>query len=194
MVRHMKKLKQFLVWDPLVRIFHWLLAACFLTAYILEDKMLNLHLLAGSIVLGLLIFRLIWGMVGTEHSRFSDFACSFRQVIEHLRSLARLHPSHHMGHTPTGGIMIFFLLTGLLVLTVSGVLLYSLENSSAPFFGLMAGVDFDTILMIENLHGLVADMLALSVLFHIAGVLVESLLQKQNLTRAMITGYKKEKI
>jgi len=152
--------------------------------------MLKLHLLVGSIVFGLLIFRLIWGLVGTEYSRFSDFICSFRQVIEHLRALVHLRSAHHMGHTPTGGIMILLLLTGLLALTVSGVFLYSLENSSAPFFGLMAGVDLDSILLIENLHGLIADGLALLIIFHVAGVLVESLLQKQNLIRAMITGYK----
>jgi len=186
----MKNKKQQLVWDPLVRIFHWLLVACFLIAYILEDEMLNLHVLAGSIVLGLLVFRLIWGVIGTEHSLFSNFTCSVKQIIQHLHSLARLRPSHHVGHTPTGGVMIFLLLAVLLMLTVSGVLLYSLENNALPFSGLMAGVDLDTILLIENLHGLLADFLALSVLFHVAGVLVESLLQKQNLIRAMVTGYK----
>jgi len=190
MVRPMKNTKQQLVWDPLVRIFHWLLVACFLIAYILEDERLNLHVLAGSIVLGLLVFRLIWGVIGTEHSLFSNFACSIRAVIQHLRSLARLHPSYHTGHTPTGAVMIFLLLAGLLVLTVSGVLLYSLENPALPFSGLMAGVNLDTILLIEIIHRLVADLLVLAVLLHIAGVLVESVLQKQNLIRAMVTGYK----
>jgi len=193
MVRYMKKLKRKLVWDPLVRIFHWLLVVCFLVAYILEDEMLNLHLLAGSIVLGLLIFRLIWGVVGTQYSLFSEFPCSFRDVIQHLRGLIHLHPSHHTGHTPTGGVMIFLLLAGLLMLTASGVLLYSIENSAVPFSRLMAEVDLDTILLIEKLHGLIADLLAFSVLFHIAGVLVESVLQKQNLIRAMVTGYKKRR-
>jgi len=186
----MKNTKRIRVWDPLVRIFHWLLAACFLIAYILEDKMLNLHVLAGSIVLGLVIFRLIWGVIGTEHSRFADFACSFRQIMQHLRDLVRLRPAHHTGHTPVGSVMIFLLLAGLLMLTLSGIMLYGLENTSLPFAGLMAGVDPDTALLIENVHGLIADMLALFVVFHIAGVLVESVLQKQNLIRAMITGYK----
>lgn len=178
------------VWDPLVRIFHWSLAACFLIAYVLEDDRLNLHLLAGSIVFGLTIFRLIWGVMGTEHSRFADFICSFKQIIQHLRDLVLLRPAHHMGHTPVGGVMIFLLLLGLLLLTLSGVMLYALENNALPFAGLMAGVDLDTIILIENLHGLIADMLALFVLFHVAGVLLESILQKQNLIRAMITGYK----
>jgi cytochrome b len=193
----MKKMKRILVWDPLVRIFHWLLTACFLIAYILEDKMLNLHVLAGSIVLGLVIFRLIWGVMGTAHSRFSDFACSFRQIIQHLHGLVFLRSAHYIGHTPAGSVMIFLLLAGLMVLTLSGVMLYSLENASLPFAGLMDGINLDTALFIENVHGLIADLLALFILFHVAGVLVESILQKQNLIRAIITGYKtyrKEKI
>jgi cytochrome b len=186
----MNNIKRIQVWDPLVRIFHWLLAGSFITAYLLEDEMLNLHLLAGSIVLGLVIFRLVWGVMGTKHSRFADFACSIRQLIQHLHDLVRLRPARHVGHTPVGGLMTFVLLTGLLMLSLSGVMLYSLENSSAPFAFLMAGATTDTILLIENLHELIADTLALFVLFHVAGVLVESVLQKENLIRAMFTGCK----
>jgi cytochrome b len=182
------------VWDPLVRIFHWSLAACFLIAYVVEDDMLNLHVLAGSIVFGLIIFRLIWGVMGTEHSRFADFICSFKQIIQHLRDLVRLHPAQHTGHTPVGGVMIFLLLLGLLILTLSGIMLYALEGALLPFAGLMTGVDLDTTVLIEHIHGWAADLLVLFILFHVAGVLFESLLQKQNLVRAMITGYKKEKI
>jgi cytochrome b len=182
------------VWDPLVRLFHWLLAVCFLVAYVLEDDMLNLHVLAGSIVFGLIIFRLIWGLIGTEHSRFVDFICSFKQIIQHLRDLVRLRPAKHTGHTPVGGAMILLLLFGLLILTLSGVMLYALEGATLPFARFMAGVDLDTAVLIEHVHGWVADLLMLLVIFHVAGVLLESLLQKQNLVRAMITGYKKEKI
>lgn len=181
------------IWDPLVRIFHWLLAGSFLTAYLLEDEMLNLHLLAGSIVLGLVIFRLIWGAIGTKHSRFSDFACSIRELKQHLHDLLHLRPAHHAGHTPAGGVMIFVLLTGLLMLSLSGVMLYSLENSSIPFASLMAGATPGTIMLIENSHTLIADTLALLILFHVAGVVVESVLQKENLIRAMFTGYKTER-
>jgi cytochrome b len=182
------------VWDPLVRTFHWLLAVCFLIAYVVEDDMLNLHVLAGSIVFGLIIFRLIWGIMGTEHSRFADFIYSFKQVLQHLRDLVRMRPAQHTGHTPVGGVMIFLLLFGLLILTLSGVMLYAMEGASLPFAGLMTGVDLDTTILIEHIHGWVADLLVLLVLFHVAGVFFESFLQKQNLVRAMITGYKKEKI
>ena len=187
----MNDTKQILVWDPLLRIFHALLAGCFLVAYVMEDEMLHLHLLLGSIVFGLIIFRLFWGICGTEHARFSDFIFSIKQIRDHLRSLIRWKPSHHTGHTPAGGVMIFFLLIGLLILTLSGIMLYGLENSAAPFAYLTTDMSLDTIIFIEQLHSLVADALMLAVLFHIAGVLIESLLQQQNLIGAMITGYKK---
>ena len=189
-VRHMKRLNQLMVWDPLLRIFHWLLVVCFLIAYIFEDKMFNLHLLVGSIIFGLLIFRLIWGVIGTKYARFSGFICSIKALIQHLRGLVRLDASPHIGHTPAGGIMIIFLLAGLLMLTASGLMLYGLENSALFGTSFMAEVEIDTILLIEKMHGWGADTLALAAVLHVAGVLLESILQKQNLICAMITGYK----
>ena len=191
----MNKRKQ--IWDPLVRIFHWLLVISFITAYLVEDERLNLHLLAGSVVLGLIIFRLIWGVMGTLYARFSSFSCSLREIRQHLLDLVRLRPADHLGHTPIGAVMIIVLLTGLLLLTLSGVALYGVENSALSFSYLVADLNPESVTVLENIHALVADGLVLLVLLHIAGVIVESVLQKQNLIRAMITGYKtvkKEKI
>lgn len=189
----MNEKKQILVWDPLVRMFHWLLAICFTTAYLVEDERLNLHLLTGSIVLGLIIFRLIWGVIGGGYSRFANFSCSVSELRKHLHALIRLRPTDHLGHTPMGAVMIFVLLSGLLILTLSGTIIYGIENNSLVFSNLVAGLDPDAVMVIENIHGLVADALVLLVLLHIGGVVVECFIQKQNLIRAMITGYKSTK-
>ena len=191
----MNKRKQ--IWDPLVRIFHWLLAISFITAYVVEDERLNLHLLAGSVVLGLIVFRLIWGVTGTVHARFASFTCSPREIRQHLLDLVRLRPADHLGHTPIGAVMIIVLLAGLLLLTLSGVALYGVENGSLSFSYLVTGLSSESVIALENIHAFVADGLVLLVLLHITGVMVESVLQKQNLIRAMITGYKtvkKEKV
>jgi cytochrome b len=185
-----KARKEIQVWDPLIRIFHWMLVACFMAAYILEDEFIHLHLLTGSIVLGLVAFRLIWGVAGTRHARFADFAPSLSSVKEHLRSLARLSPSHHTGHTPAGGVMIYLLLAGLLLLTASGVALYGLEEGGGPLTFIMNGAPYEAGILIKDAHGLIADAIAFLVLFHVAGVLIESRLQRQNLVTAMITGRK----
>jgi len=190
MVRHMNHNRHIQIWDPLVRISHWLLVGCFAIAYLLEDERLNLHVLAGSTVLGLVIFRMVWGVIGTKHSRFAALLCSPRQIIRHLYNLIRLRPVDHTAHTPIGGMMIFVLLGGLLMLTLNGVMLYGLENSAIPFAWFMAKLSPDTVIFFEQMHGWIADVLALLALIHVGGVVVESVLQKQNLILAMVTGYK----
>jgi len=186
----MNHTNQIYVWDPLLRIFHWLLLLGFAVAYLVEDERLNLHLLAGSVVLGLILFRLVWGVIGVAHARFADFSVAPAQLIGHLKDLIRLHPAQHRGHTPIGGMMIFVLLAGLLLLTLSGVLLYGLENSAVPFAGFAAALSAESMIFLEQMHGWIADALVLLALIHVAGVVVESMLQKQNLIRAMVTGYK----
>jgi cytochrome b len=66
-----------LVWGPLVRLFHWLLVVAFFTAYLTEaEEAGSLHVQAGYLVLGLVVFRILWGFVGSQHARFSDFVYS----------------------------------------------------------------------------------------------------------------------
>lgn len=178
------------VWDPLIRLFHWMLVTCFIIPYILEDEFVRLHLVAGSTVLGLMAFRLIWGVAGTKHARFSDFTPSFSSIKEQLKNLLRLHPSPHIGHTPVGSLMIYVLLAGLLALTASGVALYGLEEGAGPLAHMMENVSFGTEALIKEAHAFMADLLAFLIVFHVAGVLTESILQRQNLIKSMITGHK----
>ena len=75
------------VWDPLVRIFHWSLVLFFFTAYLSEDDFESLHVWAGYTVAGLVTFRIIWGLIGTRHARFSDFVYSPANVFRYLIAL-----------------------------------------------------------------------------------------------------------
>ena len=75
----MKQQDTIKVWDLPLRIFHWLLVAGFFTAYLTEDELLNVHVWAGYLVFGLLIFRLLWGFAGNQYARFSSFLCSPKQ-------------------------------------------------------------------------------------------------------------------
>ena len=109
-----------LVWDAPVRVFHWLLAACFAVAWLSaeSERWQLLHITAGYTMAGLVVFRILWGLVGTRHARFSDFVRGPRAVAAYLKSLLRGRPEHHAGHNPAGALAILALLA-LALLTVA---------------------------------------------------------------------------
>src|SRR5690349_14013981 len=103
------------VWDLPVRVFHWLLAGSFAVAYLVaeSDPLRGLHVILGYTATGLILFRIIWGFVGSQFARFSSFLFSPGAAIEYLRSLAK-QPQHYIGHTPAGSYAIYaILLAGL---------------------------------------------------------------------------------
>jgi len=179
------------VWDPLVRSFHWLLAASFAMAYFLADDWFYLHLAAGYGVLLLISVRSVWGFVGSRHARFSDFAFTLSDIGRHLRDVLRLRAQRHTGHNPAGGAMIFWLLTCLFLLAISGMCLYAAEDGAGPLAPWLSGVDARWEEMLGLVHDLMVNLVILSILIHLAGVLIESVLQRENLMASMITGHKK---
>lgn len=165
-----------LVWDFPTRIFHWLLAASFLGAYVTAevDRLQPLHLLFGYTAAGLVAFRLVWGLIGSRYARFSSFEFSPRAVIDYAKSLLGPAPKRFIGHNPLGSWAIVILLAMQALVFVSG--LGALWINNGEFF--------------EELHeGVAAAALAL-VTVHVAAVVLSSILHRENLVRAMITGYK----
>ena len=112
------------VWDPLVRIFHWGLVLAFTVAYLSADEASSLHVYSGYTVLGLISFRVLWGLIGTRYARFSNFVHSPGTVIQYLRSLITGKPKHYVGHNPAAGWMVIAMLLTLFVVTVSGLKVY----------------------------------------------------------------------
>ena len=200
------------VWDPLVRLFHWTLVISFAVAYLSGEDLLQIHLYAGYLVTGLLVFRLIWGFIGSRHARFSDFLYSPRAVMDYLKSLFSGHPKRYLGHNPAGGVMILLLLvsltgtvaTGLAMdpALVSGGEVTDMQESTAgrgwlqdddedeDEEGEYAGKKGEGNESMEDLHEFFANFTLFLVFVHIAGVVVSSRLHRENLVRAMITGKK----
>lgn len=170
------KQQRILVWDIAVRGFHWLLALSFLGAFLTaeSERLRDVHVALGYAMLGLVAFRLVWGLIGTRYARFRSFAFGPRDVAAYLKSLLAFRPRHYLGHNPAGSWAIY----ALLVLTVlAGASGYATYNDVGGHW-------------LEELHEGVANALLAVVIVHIAGVLVSSLIHRENLVRSMLTGYK----
>ena len=176
------------VWDPWVRLFHWFLLITFCLAYWTQEEDYSLHLLAGYSVLGLVCFRIVWGIVGTRHARFADFICRPPIVLAFLKGYVSGSARRYAGHNPAGGYMILALLICLLVITISGVMLDAAENRAGPLSGYRLFLYTD---LIDEVHELSTSVCLGLISLHILGVLVSSWLCRENLVAAMITGRKK---
>ncbi|MCF1183211.1 cytochrome b/b6 domain-containing protein [Marichromatium gracile] len=179
------------VWDPLVRLFHWSLAAGFAAAYIIEDHPLALHVWIGYLILALIAIRVTWGFVGSTHARFGDFVRGPRATLDYLRDTARLRAPRHLGHNPAGGAMVVALLLTVSATGLSGLALYGAEEFAGPLAGLTAGLSHDTTELIEGAHEFFANLTLLLVLLHVAGVLFSSFAHQENLIGSMISGRKR---
>ncbi len=186
--------KQIRVWDPLVRLFHWSLVAAFATAFIVEDDLLGVHVWAGYLVLALISVRLVWGLIGTRHARFSDFVRGPGAVLEYLRDVMRLRAPRYLGHNPAGGAMILLILIGLAATGISGLALYGAEEFAGPLAETMRGLPPSWGDVLEETHEVFANLTLGLILIHVAGVLVSSLLHRENLIGAMISGNKRQEL
>ena len=173
-------------WDPLVRVFHWSLVFFFLLAFATEDDWMNLHVWAGYTIAMLVAFRLLWGIVGTRTARFPSFVRSPRCAMRHFRAMLFRRAPHYLGHNPVAAVMVIALLASIGLTAFSGMVLIAAEG---PLAGtLLAGIDGEAI---EEMHEFFANFTLLLVFAHVAGVVVSSLLEGENLVKAMITGRKK---
>jgi len=178
-----------IVWDLPTRVFHWLLVASYAGAWLTFDdnRYLYAHVFAGYTFFGLLIFRLLWGMVGSRYARFRAFAFDWPSVWAYLYALLTGKAARYIGHNPVGSWVIFLIIGFGIVVSLAGMFTLGGEEQHGPLKGVLifaAGTD------IKEIHeGAAWLMLALTAI-HVAGVIIESLLHRENLVLAMITGYK----
>lgn len=178
------------IWDPFVRIFHWVLVGAFVVAYISEDDYLDIHTTAGYTVLTLVALRLVWGFVGSRHARFTDFVRPPGEALSYVKDTFLGRARRYLGHNPAGGLMIIAMLASLLVTTLTGVALLGADEHAGPLAGLMAGASHGFEEGLKEVHEFFANFTVALVLGHLLGVLVESLFHRENLVRAMFTGNK----
>jgi cytochrome b len=163
-----------LVWDLPVRLFHWLLALAFAGAFLTaeSERYRDVHVLLGYTMLALVAFRLLWAFAGSRYARIASFAYGPKAVAGYLRSLASGRPMHFVGHNPAGSWAIYATIALAIVTGISGYAVYAADVG-------------------ENLHEAAANAMLALVVVHIAGVAIASAIHRENLVRAMITGYKR---
>ncbi len=165
------------VWDIAIRSFHWSLVISYVLVWVSADEWDRLHELAGYVIGGLIGFRLIWGMVGSKHARFSDFIYKPSAVYFYLRDSLFHRAKRYLGHNPAGGAMIIALLLSLIAATISGIAM-----TTNTFWGSE---------WVEELHEITANLTLVLVILHLAGVVYSSVAHGENLVRSMISGFKR---
>ena len=174
------------IWDLPTRLYHWMQALLFTLVALSGFNGGGPHITFGLALFSLLLWRLAWGILGSETSRFSQFIHSPRVVLSYLKGNYSAKP----GHNPVGGLMVFALITMLITQCLSGLALAGWFDS----FSFLEGVlNEQFYYMVEGVHLFVAKSLVLLVAIHLAAILIYKL-RKKPLVLAMITGKQRNQI
>lgn len=178
------------VWDGPTRLFHWALVGLVVFSYVsIRLNWMAWHMRSGEAVLALLLFRLVWGVVGSQTARFSQFLRSPLAALRHLRHFPRREPDTQVGHNAAGGWMVLVLLAVLLTEAISGLLANDVDSFvQGPLASRISEAAGATALW---LHYRSFTLLKIIVLLHIAAVIAYAVVKRHNLVRPMLTGKKR---
>lgn len=178
------------VWDLPVRLFHWslvlLVVASFATGK-LGGNWLEWHFRSGYCILALLLFRVAWGLAGSQTARFSDFVHGPARVLGYARSLLAGRTQFHAGHNPMGGLMVVLMLVLLLVQATTGLFVDDEIANRGPLADKVSG---SVVSLFTTIHRTNINIIVASVALHIAAALFYLVVKKDNLIKPMITGAK----
>lgn len=197
------------VWDPFVRAAHWALVAAFAIAWLSgDDEPGAIHIWAGHAIGAIIVSRVTWGLIGSGHALFTDFAFGPAAVLAYLKDLLAGHPRRYLGHSPAAAAMIFALLTCVSATVLTGLAANRGDAVSAQAGGTLIataaagehereargekkhGGDTEDSGLGE-LHGTLANITLALVVVHLLGVALSSRLHHENLVESMITGRKR---
>ena len=166
-----------LVWDMPVRVFHWALAISFLGAWLTSegDGFLMMHYAFGYSAIVLIVFRFIWGLIGTKYARFTQFIKGPKKMMAHIKALFTFNSDSTPGHNPVGALVMMSLIVLILLIDLTGY--WTVKGYLGDLMG--------------GAHEAIASLAMGLVFIHIAASIIMSLLHKENLVRSMITGKKR---
>lgn len=171
------------IWDAPIRLFHWALVALVpLQWWTAEEDMMELHILFGTIVVGLLLFRLIWGLIGSSTARFASFVKGPRATFAYLRG--RAPPA--VGHNPLGALSVLAMLAVLAGHVALG--LFASDEDGLHSGPLSHLIDHELSEEAAELHEKSFDVLLVLIGLHVAAIVYYALVRRKDLVGPMITG------
>jgi cytochrome b len=176
------------VWDLPVRLFHWLIVALVAAAYATwRLNWMVWHGWIGDLTLALVLFRLLWGFLGSETARFSQFLTSPRIALQHLKYTFLREPDRQVGHNPAGGWMVLLLLALLLAETLTGIYVANDIADVGPLTGMVPAAAADAI---DVSHAIIWNVLLAAIALHVLAIAGYAAVKGQDLVRPLITGMK----
>ena len=179
------------VWDLPLRLFHWALVGLIAFSYATAElgiASMQWHMYSGYAILTLLIFRIIWGLVGSRHARFASFLTGPGRILRYAGGLLRGREAHYPGHNPLGALSVvaFLLAIGLQV----GTGLFSADDilTEGPLASLVSS---DLSEELTDLHEATFNFILALIALHLLAVAFHSFVKREGLIRAMITGRKR---
>ena len=179
------------LWDPLLRVYHWLLAGAVIIAWCLGQfgpLKMTLHFWFGYLVIGLLAFRLIWGFVGPPPARFSHFLRGPGAVFSYTKHMFSREPSYWPGHNPLGALSVIAMLAVLAAQVTTGLI--SDPDDYINVGPLASYVSSATRTKATGWHETGAAVVLLLVVLHVAVILFYRFWKREDLVRPMINGWK----
>ncbi|AKS40839.1 cytochrome b/b6 domain-containing protein [Wenzhouxiangella marina] len=180
-----------LVWDWPLRLWHWLFALCILGAWISGEwggfDWRQWHLWFGQAAVGLLIFRLAWGLCGPRHARFASFLPGPRRLLAYLKTLPQRNAPASAGHNPLGALAVLALLVILAVQVGTGLFISDDILYEGPWFVAVSEATAD---FASRIHHQLAWPIGALIALHLIAIGFYRIYKRQDLTRAMITGRK----
>lgn len=182
--------KKYLIWDLPLRIFHWVLVLTILGAWYTSDQdndLIDYHLIFGYVALGLMLFRILWGFIGTTHAKFKHFIPTPKKLINYVKSQDGQQPTAYPGHNPLGSLMVVFMLVLILLQAISGLFMNDDIFTSGPYYGAITGnlEKFFTFFHRNSFNVILA-----AIALHILAIAFYKVVKKKALVASMITGKK----
>jgi cytochrome b len=178
------------IWDSPTRLFHWTLVVAVVAGYLsMKLNLMTVHMVCGETVLALLLFRVVWGVIGSDTARFGHFLHSPRAALRHLIDFRHAEPDTQVGHNAAGGWMVLAMLVVLLIQVATGLFVNDVDSFIAG--PLAPRISEDAGLQALHWHRFNFNLIKIVVIAHVLAIVAYAMVKKHDLVRPMVTGKKR---